>query len=99
MYKALLKKMTRLASFVILAGAVTLPAAAMSAKEARKAGLIVEDCKGYVKPKTDAGKTVADEINAKRQAEYQRIAAQDGVDVNDVAATAGTKQCKKHPAK
>lgn len=68
-------------------------ALAMSASEAKNKGLIQEDCSGYVTAIKPEGKSVASEINAKRREEYSRLAAQQKVSVDVVAATTGAKLC------
>jgi len=82
-------------SLVLLTGMISMPAGAMSASEAKSAGLIAEDCKGYVQAKKPEGQSVAYDINSKRRAEYDRLAAQQNLPAEVVAATAGAKLCGK----
>ena len=77
----------------VLMGLVSLPALAVDAQEAKKKGLIKEDCQGYVVALKAEGQAAASDINAKRKAEYERLAKQQGVPVDVVAATTGKKLC------
>lgn len=78
-------------SLLLLAGALTTTAFAMSAQEAKSKGLIKEDGRGYVVALKPEEQGLADQINAQRKAEYQRIAAEKKVSVDAVAATAAAK--------
>ena len=80
---------------VLLSGLAFVPDVwAMSAQEAKAAGLIKEDCRGYVTATSAQGQSIADDINGKRATEYKKIAAADGkITVEMVAAAAGQKLC------
>lgn len=85
-----------LKKFMLSAGLVALiagQALAMSAPEAKNAGLIKEDCQGYVQALKPEGQSVATDINAKRREEYQRLAAEQKLPVDVVAKTTGAKLC------
>lgn len=82
------------ASMAVLVGLISMPAWAIDAQEAKKQGLIKEDCQGYVVALKAEGQAAAADINAKRKAEYERLAKQQGVPVDVVATTTGQKLCK-----
>lgn len=91
-----LNKFTRYAFVFGMAFVFASNAWAMSASEAKSAGLIKEDCRGYVVALKPEGQAVANDINAKRMAEYKKIAAADGkITVDMVAAATGSKLCGK----
>jgi uncharacterized protein YdbL (DUF1318 family) len=76
-----------------------LAAHAVTLEEAKAQGLVGEDASGYLaavssKPDRDVRALVAD-VNAKRRAEYERIAEDNGIDVADVEALAGRKAIDK----
>lgn len=87
-------KVIALVSMFAVVGTVEM-ACAMSASEAKKQGLITEDCRGYVQAVKPEGKAVADQINDQRRQEYARIAGQRNVPVAVVEAEAGNKLCGK----
>ena len=74
---------------------VASPAFALDLQSARAGGMVVEQPTGYIKAvKPEASALVAD-INAKRKAEYERIAKEKGSKVEDVAAIAAQELMKK----
>ena len=87
--------------FLTLFLLVPLSAWALSLDEAKQSGLVGEDASGYIaavstKPSKDVQALVAD-INAKRRAEYQRIADANGISLSDVEQLAGKKAIEKSP--
>jgi hypothetical protein len=76
----------------LLAHAVTLD-------EAKQQGLVGEDASGYLEAVVarpdKAVRDLVAEVNAKRRAEYERIADENGIDVADVEALAGKKAIEK----
>ena len=71
------------------------PAAAADLGQAKTAGLVGEQMNGYlglVDPGAPADvKALVNSINAQRQAEYQRIAAKNGVPADEVARLTAQK--------
>ncbi len=70
---------------------------AIDLHSARSQGMVAEQANGYVKavkssPEVEA--LVAD-VNAKRKAEYERIAKEKGIKVEDVAVIAAQELLKK----
>jgi uncharacterized protein YdbL (DUF1318 family) len=79
---------------------IALPAMALDLGEAKSKGLVGETNTGYlgaVKPSSEVDALVAD-INAKRKAHYQKIAAENGISLQAVEARAGLKAIEKTPA-
>lgn len=84
--------------------AVSLPLLAMDLQQAMSAlgqaktqGLVGEQPNGYlgvVSPSAQA-KEIADLINQARKAEYQKLAAKNGIQLADVEAIAGQKAIEK----
>jgi len=73
---------------------------ALELHDAKAQGVVGESVNGYlgaVKSSPDVNALVKD-INAKRKAEYERIAKQNGIAVSDVEALAGKKAIDKTPA-
>jgi len=73
---------------------------ALDLQDAKSQGLVGETVNGYlgaVKSSAEVNALVND-INAKRKAEYQRIAKQNGIAVSDVEALAGKKAIDKTPS-
>ncbi|AMX02945.1 YdbL family protein [Microbulbifer thermotolerans] len=72
----------------------TLPALAITLDQARNQGLVGEANSGYIavvsKSTPELEKLVAD-VNAKRKAEYARIAKRNNIDIAQVAARAAEK--------
>jgi len=87
----------------VLFGALLLTVAtgahAMDLNAAKRAGLVGETLEGYVALVTPSapGDVVAmvDDVNARRRAEYQRIAQQNGIALADVEALAAKKAIEK----
>lgn len=74
---------------------------AMSAlPEAKAAGLLGEQPNGYLGVVTPGGNAeeVARLINQARRAEYQRLAGENGIQLNDVESIAGKKALERTPA-
>jgi uncharacterized protein YdbL (DUF1318 family) len=76
-------------------GAVSLPAHADSLDDARAAGQVGERADGYV-ALVDTGapaniKKLVDDVNAKRRAAYQKIAAEKSVPTEQIAAITAEK--------
>lgn len=70
---------------------------AISLQDAKDQGLVGEQLNGYlavVKPAAGVAELVKD-INAKRQAQYEKIAKQNGIVVADVAKLAAEKVIAK----
>jgi uncharacterized protein YdbL (DUF1318 family) len=70
---------------------------ALDLQSARKSGAVVEQVTGYIKsaqPSAEVDALVAD-VNAKRKAEYERIAKEKGTSVEQVAAVAAQELLKK----
>jgi uncharacterized protein len=74
---------------------------ALTLDQAKEAGLVGEDASGYIaavaaKPSSEV-KALVDDINARRRAEYERIAAANNIGVEDVEKLAGKKAIEKSP--
>ena len=88
--------MTKLIQYFLLAFAlVCVPAFAADLDQAKSEGLVGERADGYLGV-VDAGAgadvaALVAEVNAKRKAEYQRIAAKNGLALEQVQALAGKK--------
>ena len=81
----------------ILALTIAIPAFALDLQTARQQGIIGEQPDGYVvvlKASDDASK-LANEVNAARKAEYQRISKENGQSVEAVAKIAAETIAKK----
>jgi uncharacterized protein len=88
--------------FLTLLLFVPLSAWALTLDEAKEGGLVGEDASGYIaavsdKPTSEVKALVAD-INARRRAEYERIAAANAINVEDVEKLAGKKAIEKSPS-
>jgi len=88
----------RLALLLLLlcAGA---PASAMDLDQAKREGLVGETMAGYLaavaeRPAAEVAALV-EEINARRRAEYRRIAERNGIEVSQVEALAAKKAIEK----
>lgn len=82
-----MKQLIRVALFglVLMTGAVQ----AAPLDDARNAGHIVELATGYVEAKASAPaavKALAEDVNKRRKAAYERIAKKNGITVEQVAA-------------
>ena len=82
-----------------LLGVLAMPVLAADLDSAKSAGLIGEREDGYLgfvvaEPGSDVVALVED-VNAKRKAQYARIAAQNGIQTSQVEALAGKKAMEK----
>jgi uncharacterized protein len=79
----------------VLAGSVY----AMDLNEAKNAGLVGETLEGYVGLVNDSAPSevvaLVEDVNARRRAEYRRIAQQNQIDVAEVEALAAKKAIEK----
>ncbi|MDF3196949.1 YdbL family protein [Pseudomonas sp. 1928-m] len=96
----------RLASLLLLLS-LSLPAVALNLNEAMSAlgdakasGQLGEMPNGYLGVVSSGGQAaeIAQLINQARRAEYQKLAAQNGIQLSDVEAIAGQKAIDKTPA-
>lgn len=84
--------------FLLLLGAAGA-AQAVELDEAKRAGLVGETLEGYLavvdgSPSPEVAALVT-EINARRRAEYERIARDNGIDLEQVEALAAKKAIEK----
>ncbi len=87
------KKLMLIAAIALIAS----PALALDLQSARSSGAVVEQPSGYIKaakPSAEVDALVAD-VNAKRKAEYERIAKEKGSSADAVAALAAQELAKK----
>lgn len=96
----------RLASLLLLLS-LSLPAMALNLNEAMSAlsdakasGQLGEMSNGYLGVVSPGGQAaeIAKLINQARRAEYQKLAAQNGIQLSDVETIAGQKAIEKTPA-
>jgi uncharacterized protein YdbL (DUF1318 family) len=96
----------RLASLLLLLS-LSLPAMALNLNEAMSAlsdakasGQLGEMSNGYLGVVSPTGQAaeIAKLINQARRAEYQKLAAQNGIKLSDVETIAGQKAIEKTPA-
>jgi len=85
---------------VALAMVLALPVAAagLSLADAKARGLVGEQYDGYlgvVDSSSGEVRALVDDVNARRRAEYRRIAESNQVDVGDVEALAGKKAIER----
>ena len=101
-----MKNYPPLASLLLLLS-LSLPAAALNLNEAMSArgdakasGQLGEMPSGYLGVVSAGGQAaeIAKLINQARRAEYQKLAAQNGIQLSDVEAIAGQKAIDKTPA-
>ncbi|WP_308368073.1 MULTISPECIES: YdbL family protein [unclassified Microbulbifer] len=74
--------------------AIALPVAAITLDEARSRGLVGEANSGYIAAVGESSpelESLVAEVNAKRKAEYARIAKRNNIDISQVAARAAEK--------
>lgn len=92
-----LKSVKRLFFGLLLVGSVTAFAADLD--QAKRNGLVGERADGYLGLVVESAprdvRLMVAEINDKRRAEYQRIAASNGLEVAQVEALAGRKAIEK----
>lgn len=86
-------------TFLLLALALPLAAAALELDDAKARGLVGEDAGGYLaavdeRPSADVQALVED-VNTKRRTEYERIAKQNSLTVSQVEQIAGKKAIDK----
>jgi hypothetical protein len=91
--------MRKFIAALLLICLVPLGAQADTLDDAKQQGLVGEDASGYVaavspNPAKEVRALVSD-INAKRRAEYERIADENGIDVANVEQLAGKKAIEK----
>lgn len=82
---------------LLCAALLSFSSFAISLQDAKDQGLVGEQLNGYlavVKPAAGVAELVKD-INAKRQAQYEKIAKQNGIAVADVAKLAAAKVIAK----
>jgi uncharacterized protein len=80
--------------------ALAAPAAAIGLGEAKAKGLVGEQADGYLGVVEGSGeaKALAEQVNAKRRAEYAEIAKKNGTSVDAVAQLAGKKLVERTPS-
>lgn len=87
-------------ALLVLLGAAAAHASELD--EAKRAGLVGETMEGYVAAVADVPKpevqALVTDINAKRRAEYQRIARDNGLELSQVEALAAKKAIDKTAA-
>lgn len=91
------RRPSMLSTLALLGTLAAMPAYALDLHSARDAGILVEKPTGYVavaKPSAEA-EALADEVNAKRRAEYERISQKNGQPVDVVAKLAAIEIAKK----
>jgi uncharacterized protein YdbL (DUF1318 family) len=100
-------KLYRTLACALLALSLSLPALAMNLSEAmaalgpaKSSGQLGEKPDGYLGVVSSGGQAqdIAKLINQARQAEYQRLARENGLQLGDVEALAGQKALEKTPA-
>ncbi|MBK5142231.1 YdbL family protein [Budviciaceae bacterium BWR-B9] len=71
----------------------SVAASALTLKEAKQQGLVGETLNGYIAPvkPTAEAQALTDKINQARTEQYKSVAAENNVNVNDVAKMAGQK--------
>lgn len=82
---------------LVMALLLAFSAQAMTLKEAKSAGYLGEQRNGYlgqVSPNREA-KAIMQQVNAKRRAHYQKLAAKNNISLADVAMLAGGKAIAK----
>jgi uncharacterized protein YdbL (DUF1318 family) len=99
-------KLYRTLACALLALSLSLPALAMNLSEAmtalgpaKSSGQLGEQPDGYLGVVSSDGQAeeIAKLINQARQAEYQRLARENGLQLGDVEALAGQKALEKTP--
>ena len=73
------------------------PAQAQSLSDLRASGAIGERFDGFAEARQSSGRGVADSVNAKRRAEYQKVAASKGISMDQVGRIFGKKIIGKLP--
>lgn len=79
---------------------MAMPVAALTLEEAKTSGAVGEQTDGYLGVVKDAAdvRALVEDVNAKRRAEYQRIAGENGVSVTDIEQIAGKKAVERAAA-
>ena len=80
--------------FTILSGG---PAQAQSLSDLRASGAIGERFDGIAEARKSSARSAADSVNAKRRAEYAKVAASKGISVDQVGRIFGKKIIGKLP--
>ncbi len=84
---------------LVLGLAVAAPALAIDLDQAKRDGLVGETMEGYLAAVSDAPSAevvaLVEDINARRRAEYRRIAEQNGIELSQVEALAAKKAIEK----
>ena len=73
------------------------PAQAQSLSDLRASGAIGERFDGFAEARESGARSVADTVNAKRRAEYAKVAASKGISVDQVGRIFGQKIIGKLP--
>ena len=87
-------------SVALAAMLVVVSAFALDLSSAKSLGLVGETESGYLAKVSGDGEVTAlvNEINAKRKAQYQNIARENGISLSNVELLAGKKAIEKTPA-
>lgn len=90
-----------LALTMVLGLAVAPPASAQDLDSARASGAVVETASGYLEARSSdsAIRQLVQSVNAQRRSHYERVAGQNGVSVETVAATAGADLTARYPSR
>ena len=94
----MMKRLTAVAAALLLALSASL-ALALNIGEAKSRGLVGETATGYiaaVQASPEVNALIAD-INAKRKAQYRRIAQKNGISLEAVEVRAGQRAMEKTP--
>ena len=86
-----------LAAPLLLATLSSGPAQAQSLGDLRKSGAIGERFDGFAEARESSARGAADSVNAKRRAEYAKVAASKGISVDQVGRIFGQKIIGKLP--
>jgi uncharacterized protein YdbL (DUF1318 family) len=73
------------------------PAQAQSLNDLRKSGAIGERFDGFAEARDSSARGFADTVNAKRRAEYEKVAASEGISVDQVGRVFAQKIIAKLP--
>ena len=84
---------------LLLGVALAGPAFAIDLDQAKRDGLVGETMEGYLAPVSDSPPAevaaLVEDVNARRRAEYRRIAEQNGIELSQVEALAAKKAIEK----
>ena len=94
---------TKLLRLTLLACALLLvlpagPAGAQSLDDLRAGGQVGERADGFLEARDGAAQGLVAEINAKRRQEFERIAAEQGISVDEVGRIAAEKIISRLPS-